>query len=91
MEAIFHAVIQTLGLDLATMMGVLATIALFAQLIGKAIPDDATGVLGIIRKIAKVIGLYTTNKTGEPTPEVAPVEVTKVSVRGSDGRYVSDR
>lgn len=81
MEAIIHSVIQLLGLDVATMMGVLATVALFAQLVGKAIPDDATGLLGVIRKVAKVIGLYTPNKTGDqPTPP-EPITVESASAR----------
>jgi hypothetical protein len=39
-----------------------ALIMLGAQIIGRAIPDSATGVLGIIRKLAKVVGLYFKNQ-----------------------------
>ena len=33
-----------------------------AQLIGKVIPDSATGVLGVVRKLARVVGLYVNNR-----------------------------
>jgi hypothetical protein len=38
-----------------------AVIIAVAQFIGKIIPDTATGFLGVVRKIAKVIGLYVSN------------------------------
>lgn len=34
----------------------------FFQLMAKVIPDDKGGVLGVLRKIAKVLSLYTVNK-----------------------------
>ena len=34
------------------------------QFIGKAIPDDKRGVLGVVRKVAKVAGLYIQNNSG---------------------------
>lgn len=40
----------------------IAAIIFIAQAVGKIIPDSATGVLGFIRKAAKVVGLYVTNK-----------------------------
>lgn len=33
-----------------------------ANVIGRAIPDDARGVLGFVRKVAKVVGLYMSNR-----------------------------
>lgn len=47
--------------DLHTAAGIAALAVAVAQLIGKVIPDSATGVLGAIRKIAKIIGLYVPN------------------------------
>lgn len=41
---------------------VVAIVIAVSQFIGKAIPDHATGVLGFVRKVAKVIGLYVTNQ-----------------------------
>lgn len=34
----------------------------FAQFLGKAIPDSATGFLGVVRKVAKLVSLYVPNK-----------------------------
>lgn len=41
---------------------VIALIVVLAQVIGRAIPDSAGGVLGFVRKVAKVIGLYVQNR-----------------------------
>lgn len=48
-------------LDPAT-AGVVAIVALVAQLIGKLIPDQSGGLLGVIRSVAKVVGLYIENR-----------------------------
>ena len=44
-----------------TSAGTIALVVFTAQFIGKAIPDSATGFLGVIRKVAKVICLYVPN------------------------------
>jgi hypothetical protein len=36
------------------------------RLVGNVIPDDATGILGVVRKFAKILGLYVDNRTGGP-------------------------
>lgn len=41
---------------------ILALVVLAAQIIGRAIPDSAGGILGIVRKLAKVVGLYVKNQ-----------------------------
>ena len=41
---------------------IIALVVLFAQVIGRAIPDSAGGILGIVRKLAKVVGLYVKNQ-----------------------------
>lgn len=43
-------------------MGTLAVIAIVAQFLAKLIPDSTTGILGIIRQILKVAGVYTENR-----------------------------
>lgn len=48
-------------IDIHSVAGVVALVVAVAQLIGKAIPDGATGPLGVVRKIAKLVGLYITN------------------------------
>lgn len=45
-----------------SMAGILAILVLVAQLIGKIIPDQSSGILGVIRSVAKMIGLYIENR-----------------------------
>lgn len=53
-------ILDTLGQDGFTTA--LVIVVILAQLIGRLIPDDATGILGVIRKVAKVVGLYVANR-----------------------------
>lgn len=43
------------------MAAIIAVTIAVAQFLGKIIPDSATGVFGVIRKIAKLVGLYVPN------------------------------
>jgi len=51
-----------MNIDLTTPAGIIAFVILVAQFIGKMIPDSATGVLGTVRSIAKVVGIYVPNR-----------------------------
>lgn len=62
MEHFFNYLLDSIGLESSALMGVLALFSLIMRFIGKSIPDDATGALGIIRKIAKILGLYVSNR-----------------------------
>lgn len=42
--------------------GIIAIVGMVLERIGKAIPDSATGFWGVIRKLAKLVSLYTSNK-----------------------------
>jgi hypothetical protein len=55
---------DALHVPTATAALIIAGVVGLAQLIGKLIPDTATGSLGVMRKVAKVIGLYVPNNTG---------------------------
>lgn len=54
--------------ELGGMAGLIALIVLVAERIAKIIPDEATGVLGVIRKIAKLIGAYTVTRKTKDDP-----------------------
>lgn len=41
---------------------IVALVVLVAQIIGRAIPDSAEGFLGVVRKLAKIVGLYVSNQ-----------------------------
>ena len=49
------------ALGLQGLAAILAFI-LFMERIGKAIPDSATGILGVIRQVCKAVGLYWGNQ-----------------------------
>ncbi len=62
MEQLIVGIATMLGIDHELLLALIPIIILVAQLVGKSIPDDATGPLAAIRRIAKVIGLYRSNK-----------------------------
>jgi hypothetical protein len=55
------AILNSVGLSPA-LVGVIVGAVLLFERIGKIIPDDAEGVLGMIRKVAKVLGGYVENQ-----------------------------
>lgn len=50
------------GIDPITMLAILGLVVALSNVIGRLIPDDAVGTLGFIRKVAKAIGLYVSNR-----------------------------
>jgi hypothetical protein len=62
-EAILTYLGGLIGVSPAATVVVLGLMVSIANLVGKAIPDEATGILGVIRRVAKVIGLYVPNRT----------------------------
>ena len=73
MEGVFNSIVDAIGMETAALMGVLALAALVFRAIGNAIPDSATGVMGLVRRVAKVLGLYVSNRInkGESTASIA--------------------
>lgn len=55
-----------LGVD--TGMGLVAFLMIVLAAVGRAIPDDATGVMGIVRKIAKLAALKSENRKDSNDP-----------------------
>lgn len=66
-----------LGVEPSTALLLLAFLVALANLVGRLIPDDATGILGVVRKLCKVIGLYASNRiaSGLTVNEVARTTV----------------
>lgn len=77
-----NLIADRLGLDAGEMLAMLVIISLVCRLIGKAIPDTATGALGIVRKVAKAIGLYIGNRidSGVSTNDVSKASMSIASV-----------
>lgn len=73
MDDVINVIAHLLGVEPAVLIGLLPLIVLVANLIGRSIPDDRNGFLGFIRKVAKVIGLYMSNRVS------AGVSVNKVT------------
>lgn len=74
MNDIVDYVAALLGVDPVLLPLILGVIVALANLAGKLIPDSATGPLGILRKVCKVVGLYITNRV---TPSVSTGDVTR--------------
>lgn len=68
---------QWLGIEPATALLFVGIIVMVANLTGRLIPDDATGILGVVRKLCKIIGLYASNRiaSGLTVNEVARTTV----------------
>lgn len=54
-------ILAALGIDPGTIATIVAVV-LFFERIGKLIPDDATGILGLVRKASKILGGYVENQ-----------------------------
>lgn len=74
---------ELLGLEGTSLLACLAVISLICRLIGKSIPDDATGVQGMIRRVTKLLGLYVSNRITSGT-SVSDVAKTVVNEELSD-------
>lgn len=74
MDQLVDILLLRWGLDTAEVLALMAVLSLACRLIGKAIPDDKTGWLGAVRKITKVVGLYTSNRV---TRGVSVTDVSK--------------
>lgn len=62
MDYFLNYLAGALGVDPPTFLLILGVVVAVSNLIGRVIPDDATGVLGLVRKVAKVLGLYLSNR-----------------------------
>lgn len=51
-----------IGVEPAVLVLVGGMIVSFANLTSRLIPDDAIGMLGIMRKVCRVVGLYASNR-----------------------------
>lgn len=75
MDQILNYLAGVLGVDQPTFLLILGVIIAVSNLIGKLIPDDQTGALGVVRKVAKVLGLYVSSRV---TKGVSVTDTAKV-------------
>lgn len=82
------------NVDPATILLLVTIFVALCNLAGRIIPDDATGVLGTVRKVCKLIGLYASNRVtkGVSVNAVANVLLdSKVTERGEGGKFVATK
>lgn len=77
MNDILDAITRALGIDPSYLAIYLTLIVAVANIVGKSIPESATGPLGIIRRVCKIIGLYVPNQI---TRTVSTATVAKAVV-----------
>lgn len=72
----------------STVLFYLGLICAGANILARMIPDDATGWKGVVRDIAKVVGLYTQNRvtTGVKTGDVIKGIIQSRVERRQDGK-----
>lgn len=77
MDQVLSWIVSQLHLDGVTLLMLLMMLSMVCQVIGKLIPDDATGWKGYVRQGAKIVGLYVSNRI---QPGVSVTTVAKASV-----------
>lgn len=88
MDNIVNSVAGLLGISPITFVLLLGVVVAVCNLVGKLIPDDATGALGVLRQVCKVLGLYistriTTGVSVNDTARVVAGIQPKSTVTGS--------
>ena len=68
---------------LAAYGGPVGAVVLAGQIIGRAIPDSKGGVLGVVRKVAKGIGMYRTPDLNNLNAVVAANASTLAPIQGT--------
>ena len=74
-EQVLNAVAHATGLDPLTIVGALPILVIALNLIGRAIPDDKEGFLKYVRMIAKIGGLYISNRVASGVSANSVVKV----------------
>jgi len=62
LDALVDSIALALGFEGTTLLAIFAVLSLVCRLVGKFIPDDATGFWAVVRRVCKVIGLYVGNR-----------------------------
>jgi hypothetical protein len=78
MDLILDLAISQFNFDSTELLAVLAIAMFVFRALGNYIPDDATGILGVVRKLAKILGLYVANRV---TRGVDANEIAAASMR----------
>lgn len=77
-EDFIPPIAQMLGVEPATVLLMLGIVVAVANLLGRVIPDDAGGWLGMVRKASKLLGLFVPNRV---TSGISVNDTAKAVVR----------
>jgi hypothetical protein len=85
-ESLIPNVAGWLGVEPSTALLIFGVSVTACNLIGRAIPDDKTGVLGTVRDVCKWVGLYAPNRitSGVNVNDVARHVVGVAEEKGED-------
>ncbi len=75
LEALIPNIAAFFNVEPATVLLFVGVLVAVCNLAGRLIPDTATGVLGTIRKICKLVGLYASNRV---TPNASVNDAARV-------------
>lgn len=67
LDQLINGLASVFGVEDATLVAVLVLLAALANLVSRLIPDDSTGWLAVVRKVAAVLGLYVPNRISRNT------------------------
>lgn len=87
MEQILLLLPSLLGLDPATFTLLLGIIVVASNVVSKLIPESATGALGVVRRIAAVLGVALANRI---TPNVTSKDIAKAVAAGIPDQAVKE-
>lgn len=87
MNDLIDSIVELSGLEASTILTICTAIVLLSQVLARVIPDDATGILAIVRKVVKVLGLYASYRvqSGVSVADVAKNVVAADQKRGIFG------
>lgn len=74
---VFDLIQEIFGISAEQLAIILVVISLVCRVTGKLIPDSATGILGLVRKVVKFVGLQVENRI---EPGVTTEDVSKASL-----------
>lgn len=86
-ENLIPPIAQMLGIEPATALLAVGIIVTVANITGRLIPDTATGVLGGIRRVAKVVGLFVPNRVA---PQITVNDVAKAVLTRKAGQLAGE-
>src|SRR3546814_2691257 len=72
---------KLLGVEPSTALLIVGLLIALMNLGGRLIPDDATGWLGFVRKICKLVGLYASNRI---TSKLTVNKIAETTVRSEE-------